>query len=57
MEVKYLPNASMKVLLPAPGTPVMPILIEFPEKGRLFSIICLATSVSRGALLSISVIA
>ena len=27
---KYVPNASIKVLFPAPGTPVIPNLIEFP---------------------------
>ena len=28
MEVKYFPNASINVLFPTPGTPVIPILID-----------------------------
>ncbi len=32
--VIYFPNDSINVLFPAPGTPVIPIRIEFPEKGK-----------------------
>ena len=34
MLVKCLPKASMKVLLPTPGTPVMPMRSECPAWGR-----------------------
>ena len=32
------PNTSIDVLLPAPGTPLMPTRTELPEYGRHFSI-------------------
>ena len=41
--IKCMPNASIEVLLPAPGTPVMPIRTDFPACGRHFSIISCAT--------------
>ena len=43
-EVTMPPMASMKVDLPAPGTPVMPTRIELPEWGRQRSMICWACS-------------
>ena len=36
--VKSFPNVSIKVLFPTPGTPVIPILIEFPECDKHFEI-------------------
>ncbi len=41
-EVTMLPTASMKVDLPAPGTPVMPMRTDRPEWGRQRSMICCA---------------
>ena len=41
-EVTIPPTASMKVDLPAPGTPVMPMRIERPAWGRHFSMISCA---------------
>ena len=29
--IKYLPKLSINVLLPTPGTPVIPIRLDFPE--------------------------
>ena len=55
--IKYFPKASIKVLLPTPGTPVIPILIEFPECGRIDCTISLANTLSVSKLLSIIVIA
>ena len=43
-EVTMFPIASMKVDFPAPGTPVMPMRTEFPERGRQRSIISCACS-------------
>ena len=61
LEVTKLPNASMKVLFPAPGTPVMPILIDFIPVFTACSwhaaIIFWATSLCAGRLLSTNVIA
>jgi len=34
MDVRNVPKASMKVLLPTPGTPVIPIRIELPLNGK-----------------------
>ena len=47
-EVTMFPIASMKVDFPAPGTPVMPMRTEFPERGRQRSIISCACSVVFG---------
>ena len=33
---KTLPKASINVLFPTPGTPVIPIRIALPEKGKHF---------------------
>ena len=41
-EVTMLPTASMKVDLPAPGTPVMPMRTERPAWGRQRSMISCA---------------
>ena len=41
-EVTMLPMASMKVDLPAPGTPVMPMRTECPAWGRHCSMISCA---------------
>ena len=41
-EVKCLPKASIKVLFPTPGTPVIPILTELFAKGKQRSKIAFA---------------
>ena len=38
--VRKLPKASMNVLLPTPGTPVIPILTDFPLFGKHWLMIC-----------------
>ncbi len=55
--VTCIPSASMKVLLPTPGTPVMPMRRDFPVCGRMASSRCAAFSASAGRRLSISVMA
>ncbi|WP_338030665.1 hypothetical protein [Chryseobacterium balustinum] len=35
-EIANLPKFSIKVDFPAPGTPVIPTLIEFPVNGSIF---------------------
>jgi hypothetical protein len=35
--IRCMPKASMEVLFPAPGTPVIPTRMEFPECGKHFS--------------------
>ena len=52
-----MPNDSINVLLPTPGTPVIPMRMDFPLCGRHSSIICSASSLCLGFALSISVIA
>ena len=32
--MRYFPNVSINVLFPTPGTPVIPILIDFPLLGK-----------------------
>ena len=55
---KYVPKASIKVLFPTPGTPVIPILIEvFLFLDRHSFRILFASFLSLFFLLSISVIA
>ena len=44
--IKKSPNASMKVLLPTPGTPVIPILIELFTDFLKFNNILLAIALS-----------
>ena len=60
-DVIKLPKASMNVLLPAPGTPVIPILIDFMPVFTACSwqaaIIFCATSLCAGRLLSTNVMA
>src|SRR5690625_1888659 len=56
-EIRYSPRASMKVLFPAPGTPVMAIRSVPPVKGNSFAITFSPFSRSSGLLLSIRVIA
>ena len=60
-DVMKLPNASMNVLFPAPGTPVMPMRIVFVPLFTVCSwqaaMIFCATSLCAGRLLSTSVIA
>src|ERR1017187_6167767 len=53
----YIPNASMKVLLPTPGTPVIPTRRDFPVCGRIKSSRCAAFSASAARRLSTSVMA
>ena len=58
---RCIPNTSIDVLFPAPGTPVMPIRMDFPANGRQRSMIscaicwcsCLALSTKVTAWLSI----
>ena len=52
-----VPRDSMKVLFPTPGTPVIPILTDFPAWGKLLFIIPRASSWCSGKALSIMVIA
>ena len=42
--IRCMPNESIEVLLPAPGTPVMPTRTDLPACGRHFSIISCAIS-------------
>ena len=56
-EVSIPPNDSMKVLLPTPGTPVMPTRKELPECGRHRSMMSCAIAMCVGFSLSIMVIA
>ena len=51
------PSASMKVLLPAPGTPVIPTRTAWPVRGRTPAMTCWARSKCAAALLSTSVMA
>ena len=51
------PSASMRVLLPAPGTPVMPTRMESRPARRQCSTICSASSRSAGRELSTRVMA
>ncbi len=55
--ITCIPSASMKVLLPTPGTPVMPTRRDFPVCGRIESSNRAARSASAGRRLSISVMA
>jgi len=52
-----MPSTSIKLLLPAPGTPVIPNRIELPLCGRHSSSICSAKSRSESRELSIRVMA
>ena len=40
--IKCIPNESIDVLFPAPGTPVIPIRTDLPAKGKHFSMISCA---------------
>ena len=53
----HVPSASMNVLLPAPGTPVMPTRTARPVRGSTAEMTCRARSKWAGALLSTSVMA
>ena len=55
--IRYMPSASMKVLLPTPGTPVMPTRRDLPVCGRMASSSRAAKSPSAGSSLSITVMA
>jgi hypothetical protein len=55
--VSVVPSASIKVLFPAPGTPVIPTRIELPVWGMIWRSTSCASSKWAGALLSTSVIA
>ena len=55
--VSIPPNDSMKVLLPTPGTPVIPMRNELPECGRQRSIMVWAIAICVGFSLSIIVMA
>ncbi|MBA7564993.1 hypothetical protein ES708_06662 [subsurface metagenome] len=55
--VTYVPSASINVLLPTPGTPVIPTRTDFPQRGRHCSIISWAITWWSDKELSISVIA
>ena len=57
MPVISLPNDSIKVDLPTPGTPVMPTRRLLPVWGRMISSTFSARATSEGNLLSISVMA
>ena len=56
-EIAYLPKLSIKVDLPAPGTPVIPTLTELPVIGIIFFKSSSAKTLCSGFLLSIKVIA
>src|ERR1700734_2416768 len=55
--MRYVPSVSIKLLLPAPGTPVIPMRTDWPLWGRQSSRICSASSRSEGRPLSIIVTA
>jgi len=55
--INFNPNASIKVLFPTPGTPEIPILYEFPENFKHFSIISFANFLCSGKVLSTNVMA
>ncbi len=55
--IRCMPRASMKVLLPTPGTPVMPTRRDLPVAGRIASSIRAASSPSAGRSLSTTVMA
>ena len=57
VSIKLQPNASMKVLLPTPGTPVMPVRKAFPECGKSLRLSSAASFWCFGLRLSISVMA
>ena len=52
-----MPSASIKVDLPAPGTPVIPTRVDLPVYGNNRWITCCAISKWAAALLSIKVMA
>jgi hypothetical protein len=55
--VSIVPNASMNVLLPTPGTPVMPSRIDDPVRGRSGSSSSRAGAACFGLVDSMSVMA
>ena len=55
--IRNLPSASIRLLFPAPGTPVMPTRSEWPLDGRQSSMICSANSRSAARELSMRVMA
>ncbi|MNE58830.1 hypothetical protein D3C80_1538860 [compost metagenome] len=55
--IRCIPKDSMKVLLPTPGTPVMPMRSDFPEYGSISSISCAASTWCCGLVDSTRVIA
>ena len=55
--IRCIPSVSMKVLLPTPGTPVIPTRRAWPVRGNSASNMRAASSPSEGSSLSITVMA